>query len=58
MEHLDCILAVPLLLSAADRIDIILCRDPQFVSAAMHKATPSTIVEEDETDSILKDSSV
>ena len=62
MEHLDCILAVPLLLSATDRIDVILCRDPQFVSAAIQreKANRQPILEEDETDSVLdlKDSSV
>lgn len=69
LEMIDCILAVPLLLSATDRIDLLLCRDPQFVGAVLERErqqqqAASVIVEEDENDSSssmmseLKDSAV
>lgn len=48
LEMLDCILAVPLLLSAADHIEMILCRDIEYASQAAARLNPSTIPEEDE----------
>jgi len=62
LQFLDCIVAVPLLLSAVDRIDLLLCRDP--LRSINHSRLHNTITEEDEPTSIasslatLKDSAV
>lgn len=43
LQDLDCMLAVPLLAAAGDKIDLFLCRDPTVISRQ-----PDSIEEEDE----------